>query len=46
MVIFSKRNYFCSVSDPEIILEEPGSYQDTKLRAAYCDMWDQMGYFY
>jgi carboxylesterase type B len=37
---------YTSVTDPQIVIEEPGSYQDTKIRDSYCNLWDKLGYYY
>jgi hypothetical protein len=30
---------YTSVTDAQIVIEEPGSYQDTKTRDSYCNLW-------
>lgn len=35
-----------AVKDNVIVLDEPGMFEDNHARAKYCDLWDQLGYFY
>jgi len=35
-----------SSEDMNLIIEEPGSFVQSRARDSYCDMWDSLGYFY
>ncbi|RYH03680.1 hypothetical protein EON65_47240 [archaeon] len=32
--------------DKVLVLDEPGEYVGQEVRDAYCDLWDELGYYY